>query len=136
LRKKTNNMTQKIVCYIEFNYSGNFMRIVHKSGMWIGEFMISDTNLRDRAIMAHDRLGYQNIPRPNTHYLGDIQEIVNPDVIIDEIRLLQELLDSSKFFKIDNYREVNYSTGEELESSLKEKLAEQLEEKLNGKSQI
>jgi len=77
-------MTTKYPCYVEFNDSGNFMRIVHKSGMIIGEFIVYEKTLAARALTAHDRLGLKdNFTRVEVPFRGEVNEISSRDLIIE-----------------------------------------------------
>ena len=83
-------MTTKIPCYVEFSDDGHFARLVHKSKMIIAEFLIYDSNLVNRALDAHDRLGLMpNIVRPTTIYRGEVYEILPSETISNLIEMLE-----------------------------------------------
>jgi hypothetical protein len=89
-------MTTKYPCYIEFSDNGNFARIVHKSGMILGEFLVYDVMFAARAAMAHDRLGLRkNLFRPSSHFTGVIESIT-PKEMLEEVT---EQLEITKTFK-------------------------------------
>ena len=86
-------MTTKYPCYLEFSDTGHFARLVHKSEFVIAEFLISDTNLSNRAAAAHDRLGFSKLDpkfrEVKQVYRGEIHEIMNPEIIKEEITELE-----------------------------------------------
>jgi len=86
-------MTTKIPCYIEFTDSGQYAKLVHKSGMIIAELLISDTNFMHRALHCYDRFGMmENLARPLVPYRGEVNELFNKEVIEEEIHELYGLL--------------------------------------------
>lgn len=93
-------MTTKYPCYIEFSDSGRFMRIVHQSKFVIAELLVGDTNLSARAAAAYDRLGKLPIEdkyrEPENTYKGEVIEVVDPLIILEEIDSLKEMLQEFK----------------------------------------
>jgi len=108
--KKDGKVTKQVPCYIEFSDSGQFCRIVHRSGMIIAELLMSDSNFQMRALAAYDRFRMQagipkNFRHPQNPYRGDVQEILGIGLILEDIQMLQKMLDETKNYNEQTIRE-------------------------------